>query len=36
MSRTKMILLTGVLAALGWTATVAGAGGGVERLYVLD
>src|SRR5882724_11977721 len=36
MSRTRSIALTAIVAALAWTATIAGAQGGLERLYVLD
>lgn len=36
MTRMKLIALAGVLAALMGTATMAAAGGGLERLYVLD
>ena len=36
MSRTRSIALTGIVAALAWTAVLAGAAGGLERLYVLD
>lgn len=36
MSRTRLIALTGVVAALAWTAALSGAAGGLERLYVLD
>jgi N-acyl homoserine lactone hydrolase len=36
MSRTRLIALTGIVAALAWTAVLAGAAGGLERLYVLD
>ncbi len=36
MSRTRSIALTAIVAALAWTAVLAGAAGGLERLYVLD
>src|SRR5712692_774855 len=36
MSRTRLIALTGIVAALAWTAVLAGAAGGLERLFVLD
>ena len=36
MSWTRSIALTGIVAALAWTAMLAGAAGGPERLYVLD
>src|SRR5712692_8809492 len=36
MSRTRLIALTGIVAALAWTAVLAGAAAGLERLYVLD
>src|SRR6266852_7955765 len=36
MNRTRLIALTGIVAALAWTAVLAGAAGGLERLYVLD
>jgi glyoxylase-like metal-dependent hydrolase (beta-lactamase superfamily II) len=36
MSRTRSIALTAIVAALAWTALLAGAAGGLERLYVLD
>ena len=36
MSRTRSIALTAIVAALAWTAVVAGAAGGLERLYLLD
>jgi len=36
MNRTRLIALTAILAALAWTAVLAGAAGGLERLYVLD
>jgi N-acyl homoserine lactone hydrolase len=36
MSRTRLIALAGIVAALAWTAALAGAAGGLERLYVLD
>ncbi len=36
MSRTRLIVLTAIVAALAWTAVLAGAAGGLERLYVLD
>jgi N-acyl homoserine lactone hydrolase len=36
MSRPRSIALTGIVAALAWTAVLAGAAGGLERLYVLD
>src|SRR3989442_4158360 len=36
MSRTRLIALTGIVAALAWTAALAGAAGGLERLYVVD
>ena len=36
MSRTRLIALTGIVAALAWTAVLAGAAGGLERLYLLD
>src|SRR6266849_4468618 len=36
MSRTRLIALTAIVAALAWTAALSGAAGGLERLYVLD
>jgi len=36
MNRTRLIALTAIVAALAWTAVLAGAAGGLERLYVLD
>ncbi len=36
MSRTRSIALTAIVAILAWTAVLAGAAGGLERLYVLD
>ena len=36
MSRTRSIALTAIVAALAWTAVLAGAAGGLDRLYVLD
>jgi len=36
MSRTRSIALTAIVAALAWTAVLAGAAGGLERLYMLD
>ena len=36
MSRTRSIALTAIVAALAWTAVLAGAAGGLERLYVPD
>jgi N-acyl homoserine lactone hydrolase len=36
MSRTRSIALTSIVAALAWTAVLAGAAGGLERLYILD
>src|SRR5438445_3079628 len=36
MSRTRSIALTAIVAALAWTALLAGAAGGLERLYMLD
>ncbi len=36
MSRTRSIALAAIVAALAWTAVLAGAAGGLERLYVLD
>src|SRR6184192_4667778 len=36
MSRTRSIALTAIVAALAWTAVLAGAAGGIEKLYVLD
>jgi N-acyl homoserine lactone hydrolase len=36
MTRTRSIALTAIVAALAWTAVLAGAAGGLERLYVLD
>jgi len=36
MSRKRLIALTGIVAALAWTVALAGAAGGLERLYVLD
>ena len=36
MSWTRSLALTGIVAALAWTAMLAGAAGGPERLYVLD
>jgi len=36
MSRTRSIALTAIVAVLAWTAVLAGAAGGLERLYVLD
>ena len=36
MNRNKLITLTAIVAALAWTAVAVGAGGGLERLYILD
>ena len=36
MSRTRSIALTAIVAALAWMAVLAGAAGGLERLYMLD
>src|ERR1700730_17072793 len=36
MSWTRSLALTGIVAAFAWTAMLAGAAGGPERLYVLD
>jgi N-acyl homoserine lactone hydrolase len=36
MSRTRLIALAAIVAALAWTAVLAGAAGGLERLYMLD
>lgn len=36
MNRTRLIALTAIVAALAWTAVLAGAAGGLERLYILD
>ena len=36
MSRTRLIALTAIVAALAWTAVLAGAAGRLERLYMLD